>query len=403
VLLVLHVVDNMSLVIARKRAQRIAALLYFDLRRQTKIATVVYELLQNAYSCTGEAIVEYCFSQYFSQRTFKIKITDKGSRISHEDMENPKKLMDKFVIDTSVHGTEVITEKNLPSNAPFITKGHLDKISQEVRLNDSVSVFEEIQRLNKELLHVFSTRSKLQEDVEKLAHAEKINSMGEMATTLAHELNQPLATITTYIQGSIRHLKNNIFKKNELLQVLKLAVKETKRAGNFVHRVKDFVHAEELSKEKTNINQVISETLLLVEPDIIKYHAKINVELNECLPTVFIDPIQIKQAFVNVIRSSLQAMKRAKTQSPQLIMKSCLTENDEIAIDILDNGPDFTLLNLRQLFEPHLTTKKKGLDMQLAIARSIIEAHGGRLRAQPHSGCGVCFHGILPIKAEKKE
>lgn len=401
VLLTLSVTDNVSILFARKCARHIAALLYFDSRRQTKIASVVYELLQHVRLSMGEAIITYSFSQTFSHRALKIKMMAKGYSDSSPNREVQKKLMDKVLVSVSDKGTEVIVEKNLPSKAVFISKKYLAKIVHEMKKTAPVSVFEELKKLNKELLGVLSTRSRLQEDVEKLAHAEKISSMGEMATVFAHELNQPLATIVTYIQGSIRHLKNNMFKKKEILQVMNLAVKETKRLGDFVHRIKSFVRKSDLSKENTDINQLIHETLLLLETDIKKHHVHIDIILNEYLPAIYIDAIQIKQALVNIIRTMLKAMKNAKTVSPTITIKSFMTKHHEVEINIVDNDASFKKHSTQLLFEPDLSLKQ-GLDMGLSIARTIVEAHEGKLLVRQNSGNGACFQCILPIKAEEK-
>lgn len=452
ILLTLNVNDSLSVMSARQRARQIAALLQFDVPAQTKIATVVSELSRNAYLYAGGGKIDYCISQDLPVRTFKIKITDKGPGITElnkilEDkitskqkglgILGSKKIMDKFSIYSSEKGTEIIVEMVLFPNVPVITSAVLAKISQELVMHRPSSASDEAEQQNQELLKAYALLSKAHEDLEervkerteelatantelqneikerknmeewlqrhqqKLAYAERTSSMGEMASALAHELNQPLAAIATSAQGLIRYLQDEEYEKKRLLNIIELVAKEAQRAGQVIHRMKNFARQGEVTKEKASINEIIKETMLLMQHEIKKHQVSIRLELNEFLPNMYIDSIQIQQALMNIIRNAIQSMKSGHTSHPLITIQNDLIEKHQIKITIIDNGPGFRVENPQQLFEPHFTTKKKGMGIGLSITRTIIQAHGGNLSAYLQPEGGACFQFILPINGEQ--
>jgi two-component system sensor kinase FixL len=240
----------------------------------------------------------------------------------------------------------------------------------------------------------------LREHQQDLARAERINSMGEMASALAHELNQPLAAISSYVQGCMRRLNTDQYQKDELLKVMEKAAQQSMRAGEIIHRMKDFVRKGKLSIELTNVNKLIKETLAFMQNELEKHQVEIEFILSDNLPQLKLDAIQIQQAITNLIRNALQAMIEASTHYPKVTIRSCLINKNHI--DIEDNGPGFGIEDAQLLLQPYFTTKKHGMGMGLSISRTIIEAHGGKLLAKNNAHGGAMFKIILPIEGKSE-
>ncbi len=230
-----------------------------------------------------------------------------------------------------------------------------------------------------------------------LARLEKDYSISEMSTTLAHELNQPLAAIATYLQGSIRYLKNKTYDKKELLMIMQQAASQTKKAGEIIHHMKAQIPTCALSKEKININDTLKETVRLIQQEVKQHQAVIEAKFGKFLPALNIDTLQIKQAFISIINVSLQIMKYEKILFPCIAIKSIINQKNQIEIHIINKGAWINSQNSQALFDSYFMTAKKRLNLGLSIARTILHAHNGKLEIYPGSSEGACFKCILPI------
>jgi two-component system sensor kinase FixL len=239
---------------------------------------------------------------------------------------------------------------------------------------------------------------------QELSKVERINTMGEMASTLAHELTQPLASIASYVEGCIRRLKSNKFDMNMIVSVLEESVSQVERAGEIIHRMKNFIRQGTLTYEYVDINLLIGETIRLVGQEISTYATQIKIEheKNDGLPFVKIDRIQIQQVVLNLLRNAAQAVDQHKISFPLLSIKTEKVNNQFIKVMITDNGPGISKEHEARLFEPYFTTKKNGMGIGLAICRTIIEAHRGHLFFLPVSTSGAEFYFILPINEGEK-
>jgi two-component system sensor kinase FixL len=238
----------------------------------------------------------------------------------------------------------------------------------------------------------------------ELSKAERINTMGEMASTLAHELTQPLTSIAGYVEGCIRRLKSKNFDMDVIVSVLEDSVSQVERAGEIIHRMKNFIRQGTLTYEYVDINLLIEETLRLVGQETLNYSTNIKIahERNDDLPYVKIDKVQIQQVILNLLRNAAQAVGQSKISSPLLSIKIERVNGSFIKVMVIDNGPGISKEHEARLFEPYFTTKKNGMGIGLAICRTIIEAHRGHLFFLPVTTGGAEFYFILPINEGEK-
>lgn len=233
----------------------------------------------------------------------------------------------------------------------------------------------------------------------ELAHRDRISLMGEMASTLAHELNQPLTAITTYTQVCIDKLRSNKFSVEEITHLLTQVASFAKHEGDIIHNIKNFIRKGESASQLLDIKQVINETLNFIQCLLVEQpHIQIDLSMHEELPLIVLDKIKIQQVILNLVRNSIEAMQEAKTKTPKIVIHAATVEHKHIVVTVSDNGPGFSEHKLPQLFEPYFTTKPTGTGMGLAICRSFIEAHGGSLTANLTPNNGAQFRFTLPIE-----
>ncbi len=239
---------------------------------------------------------------------------------------------------------------------------------------------------------------------QELSKVERINTMGEMASTLAHELNQPLAAISSYIEGCIRRLGTKNFDMNAIVAVLGDTVSQVERAGEIIHRMKNFIRHGTLIYEWVDINLLIEETIRLVGQEISGYSTQIKIvhEKNSDLSAITVDRIQIQQVIFNLLRNAAQALDQNKISFPFIFIKTERVDGQFIKVAVIDNGRGVLKEHETRLFEPYFTTKKNGVGIGLAICRTIIEAHRGHLFFLPVITGGAEFYFILPINEGEK-
>ena len=239
-------------------------------------------------------------------------------------------------------------------------------------------------------------RELAREQDERLQATSRLITMGEMASTLAHELNQPLAAISSYSSGSLNRLEDGDIDKQELVDIHRKIARQAQRAGEIIRRVHDFVRRSEPKREPLDLNAVILEALALIDPDVRKRGMRVISELAAGLPPVCADPLMIEQVIVNLLRNAMDAM--ADTPRPQRrITIVTARENDFVLVRVTDEGAGITDETARKLFEPFFTTKPEGMGMGLNICRTIAELHHGRLSYERRPSGGTVFILSLPI------
>ncbi len=239
------------------------------------------------------------------------------------------------------------------------------------------------------------TQARLQELQSELVHVSRLTAMGEMASALAHELNQPLAAISNYLKGSRRLLADNPDpNRSKIENALDRAAEQALRAGQIIRRLRDFVARGESEKRVESLSKLIEEAGALGLSGAREQGVQLRFNLNPEHDLALVDRVQIQQVLVNLFRNALDAM--AHSPQRELVASNVRVADDMIEVAIFDTGsgiPDDVMPNLFQTF---YTTKETGMGVGLSISRSIIEAHGGRMWAEANRSGGATFRFTLP-------
>ena len=233
-------------------------------------------------------------------------------------------------------------------------------------------------------------QQRLQELQSELLHVSRLSAMGQMASTLAHELNQPLSAIANYVKASHRMLDAiDDPRKGRIQETMTKASEQTIRAGEIIRRLRDYVEKRQTTRTWENLNKVVEEALALGLIGAAETNVKVRATLDPALPPVAIDKVQIQQVLINLIRNAIEAMRAAPTRV--LSITTRLDEGEFVQVGIADTGPGLAEEVAARLFQPFVTTKKAGMGVGLTICQSIIEGHGGRIWATANETGGVTF------------
>ncbi|HRQ46975.1 MAG TPA: PAS domain S-box protein [Rhodocyclaceae bacterium] len=234
---------------------------------------------------------------------------------------------------------------------------------------------------------------------ERLQATSRLITMGEMASTLAHELNQPLAAITSYNNGCLNLLADGNADSRELLEIHERLARQARRAGEIIRRVHDFVRRSEPKREPLDLNDVIRDAVGLLEADSRKRRVRIQTDLGTRLPEVAADPVMIEQVIVNLVRNGMDAMNDTPRER-KCVRISTREEGGHLIVRVADQGTGVPPETARRLFEPFFSTKQEGMGMGLNICRSIAELHHGRLGFEANPDGGTIFILTLPVEQE---
>jgi hypothetical protein len=233
--------------------------------------------------------------------------------------------------------------------------------------------------------------------LERLEQTSRLVTMGEMASSLAHELNQPLSAIANYNMGCVNRLQANDYRPEELLAAMQKASAQAERAGKIIRRVRDFVKKSEPNRGAVEIADVIEEVIGFAEMDARKAGVRIGVSVPPDLPAAYADKIMIEQVLLNLVKNGIEAMHDTPRSERELALSARANGKDFIEIKVADRGHGVLVEQREKLFAPFYTTKPEGMGMGLNICRSIIEFHHGRLWAVANSGGGSVFSFTLPV------
>lgn len=238
-----------------------------------------------------------------------------------------------------------------------------------------------------------ATEQRMQELQAELLHVSRLNAMGQMASGLAHELNQPLTAIMNYIKAADRSLNTiDAGLAGHAHDLLDKAAAQTARAGQIIRRLRDFIEKRPPNYSPENLNRVIEESLVF--SPVGSANIQIRLKLEQDLPLVSIDKVQIQQVMLNLIRNGVEAMERSDRRD--LCISTDGKSPAHVRVCVSDTGAGLPQEMADKLFHPFVTTKKDGMGIGLSICLSIIEAHGGRLAAEPNPGGGAIFSFELP-------
>lgn len=230
----------------------------------------------------------------------------------------------------------------------------------------------------------------------ELAHMARLTTLGEMATALAHELNQPLTAIVSYAEGAARRFRSTNAADQELLKVLDRTSTLGKRAAETLRSIRNYVRRTDTRRERIDINEVVSEAVQLTNAEARWKGTTTSVDLAPDLAAVEGNFVQLEQVVLNLIRNALEAMEEREDGSRLLVIHTLMSAEHEIELTVQDSGRGIPSDMAKRMFDPFVTSKPAGLGMGLAICRTIVEAHAGKLWASPNAHHGTTFHVRLP-------
>jgi two-component system sensor kinase FixL len=238
------------------------------------------------------------------------------------------------------------------------------------------------------------TEARLQELQSELVHISRLTAMGEMASTLAHELNQPLSAITNYLKGSQRLLQGAPDERSTTVRdALTRATNQAMRAGQIIRRLRDFVARGESERRVENIIKLVEEASALALVGVKDSGIRVTFQFDPSIELVLADRVQIQQVVLNLIRNAMDAMEESRVRE---LMVSVMPDGDNLVrVSVSDTGQGIAPEITGQLFQPFITTKRHGMGVGLSISRAIVEAHGGRIWVEPNPVGGTIFHFTL--------
>jgi signal transduction histidine kinase len=230
----------------------------------------------------------------------------------------------------------------------------------------------------------------------ELARATRFTAMGQMAASIAHEINQPLAAIVANGNAALRWLANTTPDLDEARAALKRIVNDGHRASEVIGSIRAMFKKDSQEKASLDVNQLIREVLVLVHAELQSQRVSVHTELMEDLPQVLADRVQLQQVIMNLTMNAVEAMGSITNRARVLRVKSEVDESHDVLMTVEDSGTGIDPKDINRIFDAFFTTKYHGLGMGLSICRSIIEAHNGRLWASPGVHHGSVFHLALP-------
>jgi len=234
----------------------------------------------------------------------------------------------------------------------------------------------------------------MQELQSELVHVSRLTAMGEMASSLAHELNQPLSAITSYLRGASTLLKAEQVDKARIREALDRSADQALRAGDVIKRLREFVAKGETEHTIEDPATLLEEAAALALVGAREQGVRVSLRCDHDLPDIVVDKIQIQQVALNLIRNAIEAME---TTSRRELTIGVTQQKDSAFFFIADTGTGIAPEIAQQLFQPFVTSKANGMGVGLSICRTIIEAHGGRIAARANEGGGTVFEFTLPF------
>jgi len=274
---------------------------------------------------------------------------------------------------------------------------HRDESGEPISILEVNSdVSERLELLAKEQA-LASERALRQKEVE-LARVARALSVGELASSIAHEVNQPLAGVATNAEAALRWL--NLSNVEEARQSLALIARDANRASAVIRRIREFLRKEAPEAASLDVNSVIAEAIVLTASELARRRIELSTEFGGNLPRVRGNRIQLQQVLLNLLINGAEAM--AATEGPRRLAVSTRRSADGVLVSLQDSGAGIGPPDLSRMFEAFFTTKADGMGMGLSISRSIVQAHGGRIWAEANKGPGITVNFSLPAESEGK-
>ncbi|CAB3763158.1 two-component system sensor histidine kinase NtrB [Paraburkholderia solisilvae] len=239
-------------------------------------------------------------------------------------------------------------------------------------------------------------RQELKRDRQELAHLTRVSTLGELAGSLAHELNQPLTAILSNVQAAQRFIDLDPAELDEVREILKDIVDDSCRASEVIRRIRALVKKDELELVRLDPGSVLRDVVQLVHSDAIVRGVHLSLDIDDDLPSVCGDRIQLQQVVLNLLINAFDAVSDCDALERVVIAFAGLDRDGNVRVAIRDRGPGVAADHLERIFRPFVTSKAHGLGLGLSISRSIVEMHRGRLWAENNTDKGMTFYVVLP-------
>jgi PAS domain S-box-containing protein len=237
----------------------------------------------------------------------------------------------------------------------------------------------------------------LRRNLDEIAHLNRVAALGEMATSLAHELNQPLAAILTNAEAASRFLNRKSPNLARVRGCLTAIAADDERAAEVIKRLRALLKRDQSQASLIDLNEVVNDALRLVNNDAMIHETRVRIEMDTKLPPVLVDRVQLCQVALNLLVNGLQATADQPPAERWVLVRTAEADGGGVELTIEDSGKGIAEGDLERVFEPFFTTKREGLGMGLSISQSIVEAHGGQIWVENSARHGALFHCVLPV------
>ncbi len=247
-----------------------------------------------------------------------------------------------------------------------------------------------------------AAKRRIQDLQAELLHASRLSVMGQMASTMAHELNQPLTAVMNYLEAARHLLESGPQSAARVGELMARAVGQAERAGDVIRKLRQFVSKGETDRRAESLNRLVEEALALALVGARQSGVRVSLDLDRNLMPVLVDAVQIQQVVLNLVRNAVEAMEAVERR--ELIIATCVIAGEKMAeVRVVDSGPGIAPEVADRLFQPFVTTKQSGMGLGLSICREIVEAHHGRLTVVANPSGGTVFRLTLPMPPEELE
>jgi PAS domain S-box-containing protein len=302
--------------------------------------------------------------------------------------------------DRAVHTEAVASEIQFRVNTRDGEVRWIDHICQPVI--DREGDFRGVRASNRDVTSKMAAESEARQQRHELAHVTRVAAMGELTSSLAHELNQPLAAILNYANAAQRFLSVSQPDLARVQEALAGIIRDDKRASGVIQKVRGMMKKEEPRPSLLDVNSVIEDAIDLIHSDPSLKGSAVTTDLAKGLPAVIGDRVQLQQILINLIMNAAAAMDGVEPEARRLLVKSENHQEDGVKVSVRDSGTGIDGSNKERLFEPFYTTKPAGMGMGLAISQRIINSLGGEIRAENNPDGGATFYFTLSTRDEQR-